>query len=157
MRKCKEPAFLKSDKSGWGTQLWIFSICVTLGNLILLNTICSSGKWGLSCLLSDDCCDCSIRPRYVRTEHRDEHGIGASKMFALLPSHNYFTWKADYSLDASTRADCKISPAWGIVLEGIGPGKHISFATLLSALVAFWGVIYISDFRLLFWKKIGPV
>lgn len=51
----------------------------------------------------------------------------------------------------------KISPARGIALEGIGPGKHISFATLLLALVAFWGVIYIIDFRLLSPEKGGPV
>ena len=32
-----------------------------------------------------------------------------------------------------------------------------SMFRLLLALVAFWGVIYITDFRLLFPKKIGPI
>lgn len=64
---------------------------------------------------------------------------------------------AEESLEAATRADCKISPARGIVLEGIGSRKHISFATLWLALVAFWGVIYIVDVRLLFQEKSGPV
>jgi hypothetical protein len=75
----------------------------------------------------------------------------------LLLFHNYFTWNdKTYFLESSTRADCKISPAGGIVLEGIGPRKLIPFATLLLALVSFWGMIYILDFRLLFPKKIGP-
>lgn len=78
-------------------------------------------------------------------------------MFSLLLFYNYFTWNGkNDSLEASTRADCKISPAVGIVLEGIGPRKHIPFVTLLLALVSFRGVIYIVDFGLLF-PKIGPV
>lgn len=43
-----------------------------------------------------------------------------------------------------------MSTAQGTVLESTGLRKHISFATLLLALIAVWEVIHIIDFRLLF-------
>lgn len=120
----------------------------------------SSGKWGYP--VHSQVNVVTVRKsRFIRrTQHRDEQRIRCYRyfFFAPLSSLNYLTWNGmGESLEAATRADCKISPARGTVLEGIGSRKHIPFAALLLALAAFWEVICIVDFRLLFLEKRGPV
>lgn len=154
--ECIELEFWKSDKSEWGMQFWIFSICVTLGNLLNPSEIhfphLENGDYPVyhQMVVVDD-----IRPFYRKDITQGWAQDRCFKMFALLPSYNDFPWNSQaYPVETSSRADCKISPAWGPRRQW--PWKHISFAILL-ALVTFWRVIYIIDFRLLFPKKIGPV
>lgn len=45
-------------------------------------------------------------------------------MCALPPPHNYFTWNGkDYSLEASTKADRKLSPVGKLSQKAPAPGS----------------------------------
>lgn len=111
-------------------------------------------KVGIICLLSDDGCNCYMKSLYMKDTLL---GWIRNRCFkkCLLSSFNYFTWNGkDFTLEASTWAGAKHHTAWDIVLEGIGPSKHVLFAVGPGCFF-LRGVIYITDFRLLFPKKIG--